>query len=225
MLSSRRPAKSSTYSLQVARLQASDFGAGAAPQWPRPATAPAMANPSLGSAPSAIAALDRVIPLPASLRSLTIYLVALLLVAAGMVLHVALAAQIQQVQVEIDVMKETHAHIESQNAELIWEIARRSNLEQIQQTAYAQGYRPINRRQYVYVTAPSRTVAAPAVAPVVAARAEPRRGNPLGALALAVTTPIPEESRGFSQLAQWWEPWQERITETVSVMLARVWGS
>lgn len=219
MLSSRQPAKSSTYSLQVARLQATDFGAGARIAAPRPASAPA--NPSLGSARSAIAALDRLVPLPANLRTLTIYLVALLLVAAGMVLHVALAAQIQQVQVEIDTMKETHANIESQNAELIWEIARRSNLEQIQQAAYAQGYRPINRRQYVYVTAPASAVAAPAAVPAVVARTEPRRASSLvAAPALAVATPVPEGR----QWAQWWQPWQERIAEAVATAIGRVWG-
>lgn len=218
MLSSREPAKSSTYSLQVARLQASDFGAGARVAAPRPAPGSSMANPSLGSAHSVIASMDRLIPLPATLRSLTIYLIALLLVAAGMLLHVALAAQIRQVQVEIDGMKETHASIESQNAELIWEIARRSNLEQIQQDAYAQGYRPINRRQYVYVLAPSRAVDAPVVAPAVATRTTPRSAQP--APALTAATPIPEGR----QLVQWWGPWRERIEETVSVMRGRVWS-
>lgn len=223
MLSSRQPAKSSTYSLQVARLQASDLGAGMRVAAPRPAPAPPATNPAMNplfnSANPVITALDRSIPLPATLRSLAIYLTVLILVASGMLLHVALAAQIRLVQTEIDQKEEIHAGIESQNAELVWEIARRNNLEQIQQAAYARGYRPINRRQYVYVPVPPRapdTAAAVTDAPV---HVEPRRAQP--APALAAATPIPEGR----QLAQWWKPWQERIEEKVPALLERFWGS
>jgi len=223
MLRSRHTASSSTYSLQVAQLPASEFPAGPrllreADRSPRK---PSALEPSLsGTTDRLIDGLDRAIPLPSTPRTFLAYLAVLSIIAAGMLLQVSLSAQILQARVEVDRLLEVHDSIQSRNAELVWEIARRTNLEQIQQAAYAQGYRPITQRQYVFVPTephvlPAAVEAAPA--PAVSAALPFDHDKP----ARAAATPMPEGR----DLAQWWQPWQERIETTATLLLERIFGA
>ena len=223
MLRSRHTASSSTYSLQVAQLPASEFPAG--PRLlrdaDRAARKPAALEPSFsGAADRLIDGLDRAIPLPTNPRSFLVYLAVLSIIAAGMLLQVSLSAQILQARVEVNRLQEVHDNIQSRNAELVWEIARRTNLEHIQQAAYAQGYRPITQRQYVYVpTEPQVLPAAVEVAPAPAV--SPRSPFDQDKPARAAATPMPEGR----DISQWWQPWQERIETTATLLLERIFGA
>jgi hypothetical protein len=201
-------------------LPASEFPAGpralaGAERSPRKQAA---LEPSYGRATDRLVdSLDRAIPLPSTLRSFLAYMAGLLLIAAGMLLHVSLSAQILQARVEVDRLKEVHDSIQNRNAELVWEIARKTNLEHIQQAAYAQGYRPITQRQYVFVPAtfPALPVSAQQAAPpAIRPAQQPAQAGP----ARAAATPMPEGRN----LAQWWQPWQERIETTATRLLERV---
>ena len=220
---SRQTASSSTYSLQVAQLQAADFPSGAhalGGGGDRLPKQPAQTQPSIDRMGGAIDVLDRSIPLPGSPRSFLFYLSVLSLIATGMLLHVLLAAQILQARVEVQQLKEVHGSIQNQNAELVWEIARKTNLEHIQQVAYASGYRPTNRRQYVVMPAAvNQSPAQAAAAPFAEMPKAPQRIDARPASAAA--TPMPEGR----ELAQWWQPWQERIEDAVTLLLERVFGS
>jgi hypothetical protein len=223
MLRSRHTASSSTYSLQVAQLPASEFPAG--PRLlrgaDRPPHAPASLEPSSsGATDRLIDSFDRAVPLPSTPRAFLAYLAVLALIAAGMLLQISLSAQILQARVEVERLQEVHDNIQSRNAELVWEIARRTNLEHIQQAAYAQGYRPITRRQYVFMPAAPQTLpvsvqeaSLPATLPASQfAQAKPVR---------AAATPMPEGR----DLSQWWQPWQERIEMTATLLLERIFGA
>ena len=95
--------------------------------------------------------LDNAIPLPNDLRSFAIYLGVLMAVAAGMMIHVLLAAQILQAEVELDARQAYYTVVKRQNGELLWRIGRATNLEHVQAKASAAGYRPIDERQFVEV--------------------------------------------------------------------------
>ena len=95
--------------------------------------------------------LNKVIPLPNSRRSFGLYMVAFLIVIAGMMTHVLLSAQILQLQVELSVLEGRHSIIERETGEVLWEIGRVTNLRHVEERAKAAGYAPITEREYVGV--------------------------------------------------------------------------
>ncbi len=183
------------------------------------ATQPAPARLRLLQTGWLIATLDRTLPLPNTPRAFFNYFIVLLLIAAGMSLHVVLAVQTLQARLEVQRLHEEYENLRNQNSELIWEIARKTNLDNIQQLAYAAGYRPIQKRQYVPMPASAGFGAQPAGT----AQREPQGAAPNVALrrAGAAVTPMPEGR----ELSQWWQPWQERIETTAAQLLERILGS
>lgn len=98
--------------------------------------------------------LDHALPIPNDPHSFSIYFVALLLVVAGMMISVLLSAQILQSKVQLGELQNREEILERQNGELLWKIARATNLQQVQSRAIAQGYRPITKREYIGMPLP-----------------------------------------------------------------------
>ena len=98
-----------------------------------------------------IDSLDKSIPLPRDLRSFLIYCTVLAGIAAGMLIHVLLSAQILEAKVELADMQDYLTVVERQNGELLWLIGRATNFEYVRDKALAEGYTPIKDRQFVQV--------------------------------------------------------------------------
>ena len=116
----------------------------------RPESAPTQRNGRIQIA-RIVETLDNAIPLPYDARSFATYFGILLAVAAGMMIHVLLAAQILQTEVRLANMQTQHTVIERQNGELLWRIGKATNYVTVYQRARAAGYRPIDQRQFVEV--------------------------------------------------------------------------
>lgn len=116
----------------------------------RPDSAPTQRNGGIQIA-RIVEALDNAIPLPYDVRSFAAYIGILLAVAAGMMIHVLLAAQILQAEVSLADIQARHTVIERQNGELLWRIGKATNYVTVYQRARAAGYRPIDQRQFVEV--------------------------------------------------------------------------
>jgi hypothetical protein len=94
--------------------------------------------------------LDRYLRLPTTFRDFVIYLTGLILIVAGATLHVYMAAQILQAKYERQQLVQQLIKLQEQNGDLVWKIARETNMAQLQQRVLAQGYAPIETREYVY---------------------------------------------------------------------------
>ncbi len=95
--------------------------------------------------------------LPNSAHAFVLYVAGLTLIFAGLFIHVFLSAQILEAQVKLTQLKSEQALLERQNGELIWQIARETNLGRLQQRIVAQGYVPVTDRQYVTISADHKT--------------------------------------------------------------------
>jgi hypothetical protein len=124
-----------------------------------PRMAEQAARPRLGRFDAMVAALDLGLRLPATPRALAVYTLVVGIVCTALMLHVMLSAQIMQAEVRIYTLQSELDTINRQNDELLWQIARATNLTRIQERALALGYVPV-RRTYVEMPAqPSLTVA------------------------------------------------------------------
>lgn len=111
---------------------------------------------------------DRYLRLPNTPRAFSLYLAALLLVSAGATLYVSLAAKILETQVQLTRMEQQLATAEQQNGDLLWQIARDTNMQTLHTRIEAAGYIPVKEREYVTVSSDPLPLAAQpdAVAPV-----------------------------------------------------------
>jgi hypothetical protein len=102
-----------------------------------------------------LVALGRNLSLPANARSFWLFLAGVLLVCAGMLMHILLSVQLWQGQLHLQELQAQYQSIEQQNAEEVWQIATASSLESIRLRAIAQGYEvPLERH---YIAMPSVT--------------------------------------------------------------------
>jgi len=108
---------------------------------------------------------DRYLRLPAGPRAFLLYLAALIIVSAGATLYVALAAQILQAEVQLTRLERQLAAVEQQNGDILWKIARETNMNHLYTRISAMGYVPVEKREYVAVD--TRPIA-PAVQPTLA---------------------------------------------------------
>lgn len=90
-----------------------------------------------------------VLQLPSSIQSFLVFFILLLLVAGAMGMHVMLSVQVMQKQSTLLELQAQQAHIERQNAELVWQINQSASLDQVYQTAIEQGYEPMVERKFV----------------------------------------------------------------------------
>ncbi len=105
---------------------------------------------------------DRYLRLPNNPRAFSLYLAALILVSAGATLYVSLSAQILQAEVQLTRGKETLATIEQENGDLLWKIARETNMNNLQERIAALGYVPVQEREYVVLAGDAAPLAAAA---------------------------------------------------------------
>jgi hypothetical protein len=102
--------------------------------------------------------LGRNLSLPANARSFWLFLAGILLVCAGMLMHILLSVQLWQGQLHLQELQAQYQSIEQQNAEVVWQIVTASSLESIRLRAIAQGYEVPLERHYIAMP----TVALPA---------------------------------------------------------------
>lgn len=86
------------------------------------------------------------LPLPATFRHFMLFLVVLLAVMVCLMLHVMLSVQIMQGELEASALQAEHARIERLNADLMWQIAHRSDLDDVYARAVASGFVPAEQR-------------------------------------------------------------------------------
>lgn len=94
-------------------------------------------------------ALDQSLPLPNNARAYSYFLLALLVVAGGMMVQLVLSANILESRVELADKQNRHTIIERDNAEILWQIGRETNFRNIQTRAMKAGYVSIENREYI----------------------------------------------------------------------------
>lgn len=110
------------------------------------------ASASLGRLQPLVDILDRYLRLPDSPRAFFLYLAALILVSSGATLYVVIAAQILQAEVQVARLEQQLAGVEQQNGDILWKIARETNMAHLHARITALGYTPIQQREYIIVT-------------------------------------------------------------------------
>jgi hypothetical protein len=169
---------------------------------------------SLNRLQQIIGLLDSSLRLPSTPRAFAIYLLALGIVFAGAFLHIFVAAQIMQAQFTLHQLQEQYGALEQQNGDIIFQIARDTNMSHLHERIVAQGYVPVQAREYVYV--PDRTApiaAAPATTqaePVDEASTDTNETQPIASAAAAPVSTIqraPISNSGPGQLSQWRDFW------------------
>jgi hypothetical protein len=115
------------------------------------------AQASLNRLQQVIGLLDNTLRLPNTPRAFAVYLLGLIIVFAGAFLHVLVAAQIMQAEFTLGQLKEEFSAIEQQNGDIIFKIARDTNMARLHQRVLEEGYVPVQEREYIFV--PSATLA------------------------------------------------------------------
>jgi hypothetical protein len=168
-------------------------------------------------------ALGVTLALPHNLRSFLLFLLALIVVAAGMTMQIMLSMQIWQTAAKVAVLKSEYQAIEQQNTALVWEIAQQSTLENVRQRAETLGYSVALNRYYV--PAPQSAHLATADGKPVTASPTTSSAHQSSALAMTVDTAAlnitPEFSfthnlhKAFTMLEQWWQKqWQKLLRKS-----------
>lgn len=176
--------------------------------------------------------LDRYLRLPNDFRSFALFFAALMLVFAGAMLQVLLSAQILQARVEQRHLKQELALIQQQNGDIVWQIARETNMAQLQARVLERGYQPLDAREYlvvapepvaaaaVFEAAPTASTAPVATAaPALVAGTAPSRQAPAweefftfrwhtsqeGPLPQAASIPTQGDDSVADQWLRWWQ--------------------
>jgi hypothetical protein len=101
--------------------------------------------------------LDSTLRLPSTPRAFSVYLLGLIIVFTGAFMHVLVAAQIMQAEFRLSQLQEEYRSLEQQNGDIIFQIARDTNMARLHERVLAQGYVPVQEREYIF--APSEIVA------------------------------------------------------------------
>lgn len=96
--------------------------------------------------------------LPTTLRGYTAFLAGLIVLAFTMTLHIILSAEIMSLDVQLSNLREEYARIERYNANIVWEIAGYTALDDLHEQAVAAGY--VNNIPTEYVDMPLASTAA-----------------------------------------------------------------
>jgi hypothetical protein len=89
------------------------------------------------------------VPLPTTWHGFAWLLAGVLLVCAGLTVHILLSVQIYQARQQVGQLQAEYQAIERQNAELVWAIAQHTALARVQDRAVALGYEVPQARHYV----------------------------------------------------------------------------
>jgi hypothetical protein len=104
---------------------------------------------SLNRLQQIIGLLDSTLRLPSTPRAFMVYLLGLAIVLAGAFLHILVAAQIMQAEFTLAQLQEEYRAIEQQNGDIIFQIARDTNMARLHERVVSQGYGPVQEREYV----------------------------------------------------------------------------
>ena len=98
----------------------------------------------------AINVIDSSLRLPDNPRAFGIFLLGLLIVFIGGFLQVLISAQIMQAEITLARFQEEYRVVEQQNGDLIFQIARDSNMARLYDRVVANGYVPVDEREYIF---------------------------------------------------------------------------
>jgi hypothetical protein len=98
-----------------------------------------------------IGLLDNTLRLPSTPRAFSIYLLGLVIIFAGAFLHVLVAAQIMQAEFTLGQLQAEYDAVEQQNGDIIFRIARATNMAELHEQVLAQGYVPVQKREYIFI--------------------------------------------------------------------------
>jgi hypothetical protein len=188
-----------------------------------------------------IASLDRWAPLPATAQGFFLYSLGLIFLVLVAVSHVYLSAQILQAEVQLKELQDQYALVDQQNSELIWQIARETDLVRLQKRIDALGYIPAAEHRYVTVPAAGGLATAPAATPEstqTGALAGLRRVDLWGQLTAYLSAgasgdkaptfvqsradrPTVPTRRG-SQPHEWWRNWWQQVWRQSAGTLQRL---
>jgi hypothetical protein len=93
--------------------------------------------------------LEDAVVLPNTWRGFALLVLAVMVISAGMALHVMLAITSFQARQQIAQLEQQMQIIEQRNAELVWQIAQHTALTQVRSRALALGYDVPQERHYV----------------------------------------------------------------------------
>jgi hypothetical protein len=195
---------SSNPSLNIAPMQV----ASPLPTFSNRATDPT--QPSTNGLRQLVGLVDSTLRLPDSPRAFAVYLLGLCIVFIGAFLHVLVAAQIMQAEFRLNQLREEYRIIEQQNGDIIFQIARDTNMQRLHERVLARGYVPVQEREYLF---PSSTALAKLKSPIAPATEAVAQGTisaetePVQAVApqAAVQASLTENLGG--QFARWEEFW------------------
>lgn len=191
---------SSSQSLQISPMSVSSPLSVASMPFDNNGLDPAQA--SLNRLQQVICLLDSSLRLPNNPQAFMVYLVGLAIVFAGAFMHVFIAAQIMQAEFRLNQLQEEYRAIEQQNGDIIFQIARDTNLTRLQERVVAEGYVPVQKREYVYV--PNASLADTAVA----MESQPElTAQPAADTYSVVPSVVPSVVQGTGYIARWEEFW------------------
>jgi hypothetical protein len=104
--------------------------------------------------------MERSLPLPTSPRGYLLFLCWLILIVGGMSILALMSAQILETRVQLSRLSTQHTLIQEQNAELVWLIARETNLRHVKRRLADKGYVPLTQVEYVVIGGGSTITAA-----------------------------------------------------------------
>lgn len=157
--------------------------------------------------------VDSTLRLPNSPRAFAIYLLGLLIVFVGAFLHVLVAAQIMQAEFTLAQLQEEYRSVEQQNGDLIFQIARSSNMARLHQEIASAGYVPVKDREYIFVSSPAIATDTLATTPVTPATTE-LAAQPAEITAAAQpeqASPVARTNTHGSQWVHWEEFWRDTL--------------
>jgi hypothetical protein len=184
------------------------------------------AQASLNRLQQIVGVLDSTLRLPNTPRAFAVYLLGLVIVFAGAFMHVYVAAQIMQAEFTLSQLREEYRSIEQQNGDIIFQIARDTNMARLYERVQATGYVPVQRREFIFV--PNETLAeiTPATKNVsdepLAAKADNAEDNIATATEAALSV-APASSLGTTlggQVGRWQEFWDATLRAATGSMAA-----
>ena len=167
--------------------------------------------------------LQKTLQLPTSWQEFMLLLAIVLVVGAGLALHILLSVQIAEAEFEVRSLRAEYERIERQNSDLIYQIATRSSLATIQDQAAQEGFVPATGRTYVFrnqlagmsvpgLASESQTASLPAQNSPTESGVQPGRAN------------APSQPVDWQQSQQWWQATQESAQTAVDQFLRDVMG-
>lgn len=157
-----------------------------------------------------IGLLDSTLRLPNNPRAFMVYLLGLVIVFAGAFMHVLVSAQIMQAEFTLSQLQQEYSAIEQQNGDIIFQIARDTNMARLQQRVLDEGYVPVQEREYVFV--PSESVPSATIAEATTPAENSAEANALLAanatdVSGSTVASLPATNWGVGQFANWEEFW------------------